>query len=466
MKMISKWLKVSVLIVSSISATAFAAGSSFKLPQYERLTLDNGLTVYLLEQHEVPLINMAVVIKTGAKADGAQQGLAYLTNESLMLGTTKASKNEIEEKLDFLGANVYVATDHDASQINASFAAKDQATVMALVRDMVLQPSFTPEEFDKFKVRHQSVLSQQKESPRSVIGRYFNGLYYQQHSYAQPVSGDENTVAALNVEAVTNFYQQWYKPNNAAVIVSGDFNSAAMKVRLQAMFASWPAGELIELTKQDVVKPQQAKVLLVNKADANETTFLIGGAGVAKNAKDYVQLQVINTILGGRFTSWLNDELRVNTGLTYGARSQFNSQAQAGTFYISTFTKTATTIEAIDLALTTYQKLWSLGIDEATLNSAKSYVKGQLPPRYETSDDLANFLADMYVYGIEESMINQFEQSVNELTVARSKELIAQYFPAKDLQFVLIGKADELREPVKKYGAVQEVEITRPGYQF
>lgn len=185
-----------------------------------------------------------------------------------------------------------------------------------------------------------------------------------------------------------------------------------------------------------------------------------------KNAKDYVQLQVINTILGGRFTSWLNDELRVNTGLTYGARSQFNSQAQAGTFYISTFTKTATTIEAIDLALTTYQKLWSLGIDEATLNSAKSYVKGQLPPRYETSDDLANFLADMYVYGIEESMINQFEQSVNELTVARSKELIAQYFPAKDLQFVLIGKADELREPVKKYGAVQEVEITRPGYQF
>lgn len=450
------------MVFSSLMSQA----ASFTLPQYEKMVLDNGLTVYLLEQHEVPLIDMSVVVKAGAAAKPELSGVAYLTAQSLMLGTHKLSKSDIEEKLDFLGAQVRIAVKQDAAQMNASFAAKDQAVVMALVRDMIVQPRFDDSEFNKLKTRHLSILSQQKESPQSVIRSYFNQLYYQRHPYGLPVSGDEVSVAKVGLEDVQRFYQAHYVANNSAVIISGDFNSAAMKVRIQALFASWKNKDISPSVFEDVSVAKQANVLLVNKSDANETTILMGGQGIPKNAKDALQLQVINTILGGRFTSWLNDELRVNSGLTYGAGSQFSSQKHAGVFYISTFTKTQTTIETIDLALKTYQKLWSAGIDEATLASAKSYVRGQLPPRYETSGDLVNFLTDMYVYDTDTDFINGFEQAMDELTLKRANELVARYLPSENFQFVLIGQAEVLRDQVKKYGEVKEIEITQPGFSF
>ncbi len=216
--------------------------------------------------------------------------------------------------------------------------------------------------------------------------------------------------------------------------------------------------KLTEITK--------AQVLLVDKADAGESTFYIGGSGVAVTNPDRVGLQVINTILGGRFTSWLNDELRVNAGLTYGARSTFQSYGRGGLFRISTFTRTATTVEAIDLALKTYGRLWEKGIDEETLASAKAYVKGQFPPRYETSGQLAGLLGQMYFYGYGESYINDFEANVNNLTVAETKRLIADYFPRENLQFVIIGKADDIREQVQQYGDVKEVSIQQNGFAF
>jgi len=180
--------------------------------------------------------------------------------------------------------------------------------------------------------------------------------------------------------------------------------------------------------------------------------------------EDQTQLDVINTILGGRFTSWLNDELRVNAGLTYGARSRFAQYKLTGTFYISTFTQTKNTEAAIDLALKTYNKLFEKGIDEQTLLSAKNYVKGQFPPEYETAGSLAGFLTQKYIYGLDDSIINDFENEVNELTVKKANELINKYFPKENLQFVMIGKADEIRDKVAKYGEVTERSIDEDGY--
>jgi zinc protease len=206
--------------------------------------------------------------------------------------------------------------------------------------------------------------------------------------------------------------------------------------------------------------PQESYVLLVNKEDATESTFLIGGLGIARNNQDFVAVSVINTILGGRFTSWLNDALRVNSGLTYGAGSRFTSMKEAGSFGISTFTKTSTTIEAIDLALLTYERLWQEGLDEATLASAKAYVNGQFPPQYETSADLNNLLSDMFIFGFDEKFINNFVDEVESVTTERSKSIINQYFPRKNLQFVVIGQAQEIRDALQKYGKIIEIDIT------
>ena len=233
------------------------------------------------------------------------------------------------------------------------------------------------------------------------------------------------------------------------------------------MFPRTPSLEQLNLTT-DVNKNIQpfgkSNVLLIDKDDSRETRFYIGGYGVPWNNADITQIQVINTILGGRFTSWLNDELRVNAGLTYGASSRFRNYKGAGTFYISSFTATKTTIEAIDLALEVLDRLHTEGVDETTLTSAKNYIKGQFPPRFETSGELADLLTTMYFYGLDDSYINDFEKNVDEMTVEKAHEIIAKYFPKENLQFVLVGKADEIRDKVKKYGEVTEKKITDDGF--
>ncbi len=239
-----------------------------------------------------------------------------------------------------------------------------------------------------------------------------------------------------------------------------------MRQELSTLLADWPRTRTVLPQPAALPVPTEARVLLVDKPDASEATFYIGGPGVAVTNEDRVGLQVVNTILGGRFTSWLNDELRVNAGLTYGARSGFISYASGGLFRITTFTRTATTFEAIDLALKTYNRLWDQGIDAETLASAKAYVKGQFPPRYETSGQLAGLLGQMQFYGYDESFINDFETRVNSLTVAGTRRLIDTYFPHDNLQFVVIGKGEAIRDGLTKYGAVTEVEIQRNGFAF
>lgn len=262
------------------------------------------------------------------------------------------------------------------------------------------------------------------------------------------------------------YHQQYYRPDNAAIIVVGDFQKAEMRRQIESLFGAWKAsGPAPAAQDNGKVKADKARVLLVNKADAIETTFLIGGAGIARNDPDYVPLQVVNTVLGGRFTSWLNDELRVNSGLTYGAGSQFATLSQTGTFAISSFTALPKTEAALALANKTYQRLWDKGIDKATLESAKAYVKGQFPPRYETSEQLAGLLGDMYANQVDRAQIDNFTKDVDGLTPEKAKALIDKHFPRTSLQTVLIGKAEAIRDIAKTYGEVTELEITADGFR-
>lgn len=461
-----KKLAAFVVILTGLAVNLSAqASSGYRLPDYQKLTLDNGLSVYLMEQHEVPLVDVNLVIKAGAVNDGNKAGLNRLTIANMKLGTKQQNKTEIEETLDFIGAKLKTQGGMEMSSLSASFAVKDQEKVLAIIRDMVVSPRFDAKEFDKYRSRYLVQLDQQKESPRSVISSYFKKMVFGDNGYGSAIQGDGNSITSIALNDLKTFHKTWYQPQNAAVIVVGDFNSKTMLTRLKQLFGGWKNTSKSRLSPPNPAKTfAEPNVLLVDKNNAIETTFLIGGKGITRSNPDYVAVSVINTILGGRFTSWLNDELRVNAGLTYGARSRFTSYSQSGSFSISTFTKTSTTIEAIDLALKTYQRLWQVGVDEKTLSSAKAYVKGRLPPKYETSTQLANLMAEMFAYGFDESFINQFEQQVNSLTTKKAKQIIEQYFPKENLQFVLIGKAEDIKDKVKKYGKVSQISIKDVGF--
>ncbi|WP_192021898.1 M16 family metallopeptidase [Shewanella sp. WPAGA9] len=438
---------------------------SFSMPQYESMTLDNGLKVNFMLQSEVPIININAVVRAGAVND-TTSGVSYMTAKSLLLGAGGKSKAEIEQTIDFLGASLKTASGRESSQIDADFMSKDLDTVLAIMQDVLISPDFDSAEFEKLRQREIVGLSQAKESPRAVIGRYYTKMVFGQHPYANPTTGNSVSLAEINIAQLRAFHKSYYQPSNMAINVVGDFDPAQMKAKLTQAFGRWEGTEKAVQPdlSQGLPSLNASRVLLVDKPDAIETTFVFGGLGIRRDNPDYVGLTVVNTILGGRFTSWLNDELRVNAGLTYGARSGFNPFSDSGVFQVSTFTKTSTTKEAMDLALKTYARLWEQGIDQQTLDSAKAYVKGQYPPKFETGGQLAELMADMYIYKFDDSFINEFQAKVDGLTLEDTQRLISTYFPQDNLQFVLIGNAAKVADIAKEYGEVTQINMTDVGF--
>lgn len=454
-----------LLLVSTTSLWA----QGYKLPPYEKFKLPNGLTVYLMEQHEVPLISVSAILPAGAIYDGEKAGLASLTATALKHGTKNYTKAKLDEELDYIGATVNTYANKEASGLSAKFAAKDRNKVLTLIKELLLEPSFDTTEFAKEKKRLLVNLEQQKESPRSVIGSYFDKLLYGDHVYGNIIQGKISTVSPLTADDLKNFYKVNYRPDGSAISIAGDFSAKEMKALVISLFSGWKKSTQPQtsLASKPITKPGANNVLLVNKDDAKETTFYIGAPGISRNNPDYVAIEVVNTLFGGRFTSMLNDELRVNTGLTYGANSRFNALKNGGSFVISTFTAAKTTEPAIDKALEVLSKLHSGGIDEKSLTSAKNYVKGQYPPRYETAGQLSGLLTQMFWYNFDESFINNFEKNVDGLNLDKAKEIIAKYFPKDKLQFVLVGKAADIKKIAEKYGKVTEVQIkeeTKKGF--
>lgn len=456
-------LLVLFFLIAPVSGLAEA--EQFRLPAYTSVILDNGLTINLMKQDEVPIITVYAIVRAGAVNDSIP-GLANTTANGLMLGAGERSKLDIEQEVDFLGASVNTAAGKEASYLVVEFMSKDRGMMLPLVQSIITTPNFNEEEFEKLQQREIADLDRAKESPREVINEYFDRLVFDQHPYGNAVSGNRDSLATIKQADLTTFHQRFYQPANTAINVVGDFNIAQMQASLEKLFGGWQNSSQIQQPDLANGLPVLSKgqVLLVDKEDALETTFVFGSTGISRNNPDYVALTVINTILGGRFTSWLNEELRVNAGLTYGAGSGFTSWSKAGTFKISSFTKTATSKETIDLALKTYARLWEEGIDQETLDSAKAYVKGQFPPDYETSRQLAGLLSDMFMYGFDEGFINGFEAQVDNLTIEKTRQLIADDFPQTNLQFVIIGKASEISESAAGYGPVKQVDIKSAGF--
>ncbi len=445
------------ICVCSVSIMA----QEYQLPKYQQFKLPNGLTVYLMEQKEVPVINVSMVIPAGAIYDGNKAGIASLTATALKHGTKSYNRAALDEALDFMGASISTFASKESSGIVAKFASKDKEKVLGMIKEVLLNPVFDKTEFEKEKKKLLTNLEQQKESPRSVIPAYFDKFMFGNHVYGNIIQGKKSTVRLITVDDVKAFYNANYLPNGSAIAVVGDFNSKELKAMMTKLFTGWKKGNNtnVSLASKPIMYSSFNRVLLINKDDARETTFYIGAPGVTRNNPDYVAIEVINTLFGGRFTSMLNDELRVNTGLTYGAGSSFSALNNGGTFSISTFTANKTTEPAIDKTLEVLNNLHKKGIDEAALASAKNYVKGQFPPRYETAGQLAGLMTQMFWYGFDESFINYFEKNVDGLTLEKAKTIIATYFPKDKLQFVIVGKASEIKSIVSKYGKVTEVQI-------
>jgi zinc protease len=455
-----------LLAMCVLAAATGLPAQSIHLPPHEKIVLKNGLTVLLLEKHGVPIVNFVALVKTGAAADPVgQEGLASITAELLRKGTEKRTAQQFAADLDYTGGSFEADAGADYSSVSGEFLNKDISKGLELYADALLHPVFPQPEVDKLLAQSLDAVRAAKDEARSVLATYFNGYLFNGIGYGRTADGDELSLKRIRRDAILKFYETNYAPGNTILAIAGDFQSAEMKKKLEETFSAWPA-KPVTATKIVAAPPAKGKrLLLVDKPDATQTFFAIGNVGTAVGDPDRVAIRLVNTVFGGRFTSQLNEALRVESGLSYGAASSFDAHQMPGSFGIYSFTKNESTAQALDVALQALQKLHKQGITAEELASAKKYIKGQFPPSLETSKQLAELIAVHEFFGLDDREINDLEARIDAVTPAMAQQAIQKHFPADNLVFTLIGKNAEIGPAVKKYAEKQDMRvISEPGF--
>ena len=439
---------------------------SIHIPPHEKVVFKNGLTVLLLEKHGVPIVNFAALVKTGAAADPqGEEGLASITAQLLRKGTQRRTAQQFAADADFTGGSVEADAGADFSTVAGEFLNKDLTRGLDLFSDTLLHPVFPQAEVDKLLAQSLDGVHAAKDEARSVLGTYYDAYLFNGNGYGRTSDGDEISLTKIHRDAIVKFYETYYAPGNIILAVAGDFQTADMKKKLEDIFGQWPSKPVTPV-KIPVLPPVKGKkLLLIDKPDATQTYFAIGNVATAAGDPDRVAIRLVNTVFGGRFTSLLNEALRVESGLTYGAVSAFDPRKAPGPFGIYSYTKNESTVQAIDMALQVLQKLHKQGITADELASAKSYIKGQFPPSLETSRQLAQLIVVNEFYGLDDREINDLEARIDAVTPALAQQVIQKHFPTENLVFTLIGKRSEIAAGVQKYAEKQDARvISEPGF--
>jgi zinc protease len=455
-----------VLIVLVLIFPAALSAQSIHIPAHDKVVFKNGLTVLLLEKHGVPIVNFAALVKTGSAADPpGEEGLASITAQLLRKGTRKRTAQQFAADADFTGGSFEAEASADFSTVQGEFLNKDLTRGLELFSDALLHPVFPQAEADKLLAQSLDGVRAAKDEARSVLGTYYKAYLFNGNGYGRTADGDEISLTKIHRDAIVKFYESYYAPGNIILAVAGDFQTANMKKKLEDVFGQWPS-KPVTAVKISVLPPVKGKkLLLIDKPDATQTYFAIGNVATAAGDPDRVAIRLVNTVFGGRFTSLLNEALRVESGLTYGAMSTFDPRKAPGPFGIYSYTKNESTAQAIDMALQVLQKLHKQGITADELASAKSYIKGQFPPSIETSKQLAQIIAINEFYGLDDREINDLEARIDAVTPAIAQQVIQKHFPADNLVFTLIGKSSQISSAVHKYAEKQDARvISEPGF--
>ena len=448
-----------------LSTAALAQGVT--LPPVERLELDNGVVIVLLEKRDVPLVGVEAVIRGGAVSDpDGRAGMASLLAGLLEKGAGERNAAEFAETIDSVGGVLSATAGLESITISGEFLARDAGLMVELLVDMLRSPALADAEITKLRDRRIDFIRAAKDGdPRRLTPIYGDAFLFGEHPYGTPVYGGEASLARISPADVRGYYRDYFGADRLIISLAGDIDAGVMLEKLTNAFSDWGAATAPLPVYDAPVPAVGRRVLLIDKPGATQSYFWIGNVGVSMNHASRAELDIANTLFGGRFTSMLMDELRTKAGLTYSASSSLRRPSKAGSVAIISYTKTETTIEAIDLALSLLVTLREEGVADDMIVSAKNYILGQFPPRFETAEQLAAQFATLETYGLDESYINDYGEAIASADGEAIRSVIKDVYPEPDnLVFAIIGDADLLRDQVARYGAVTEMPITDPRF--
>lgn len=434
-----------------------AANPKFSIPAIEKKKLSNGMNVWIVPQKELPIVSMNLVMPTGGAANpDGKEGLASLTASLLESGTKNRSATDISNAQQEIGAGISISSDWDSTEASMQSLTKHLDTALDLYTDILLNPTFPKDELETTRKRALIGFLQRKDNPNAIAAvAYSKLLYGTEHPYGKSLGGDEDSIKGIQRDDLVRFYETYYRPNNATLIVVGDVSSKTLLPKLEKAFAGWKQGKVPNI---DVPEPNQFDepgIYIIDKPGAAQSIVNIGQIGVSRDNPDYVPLQVMNSILGGQFSARLNLNLREDKGYTYGARSGFSYRKSAGPFSASAGVQTAVTKESVMEFLKELNGIrGELPVTEDELDYNKQSVIRRFPLTMETVGQISGQLSNLVVYGLNDKYFNDYLAKVNSVTLKDINRVANKYLTPDKMAILIVGDKDVIEPKLKEIDAL------------
>ncbi|MFN0157415.1 MAG: M16 family metallopeptidase [Bacteroidota bacterium] len=446
------------LILLLVIFSSIGLAQKIQVPPATRHTLDNGLTIILMQYKKVPVVHFRLVARGGSAEDPAGlEGVASIATSLMREGTTTRSSNDIATAIDFVGGSLFASAGVDYCAIRGEVLKKDLDTGLDLFADILLNPSFPEEEIERERKQRLASLDALKEEPGSIASRVFTQALYGSHPYGKQLT--RVSLDGVTRDHLVQFHHRIFVPNNSVLVVVGDFAEQEMLALLKQKLNGWQRGETSAQSFPLPTPGEGRRLVMVDKSDATQTQIRMGNVGIDIKNPDFFAVAVANTIFGSGFTSRLVEELRVKRSLTYSASSNFPANLFGGSFSISTFTKNETTGETIDVILEEVKKYREKGATPDELTKAHNYLSGGFARGLQSPEALAARMTDIEFYGFPKDYLESYIQKLKSVTLADVRRVVAKYFAYDDLLFVLVAPAESTRGAVEKYGAVNVMSL-------
>jgi len=441
------------------------AGGGVHVPAHERFVLDNGITLVIVPRNDVPLVAFNAVLRGGSLGDKAvKPGVASLLAGLLEKGAGKRDAFAFADAVEGVGGSFSAAANAESISVRGQFLARDQRLMLDLLADALIRPRLDGGELEALRDRHIEMIKAAKDAdPSELIGLYGRSFLFHGHPYGRPVIGSETSLAAITQQDVADYYEANFGADRLTLVFAGDVDSTWLRRMVGKLFGRWKkvATPVPRLLPAQRLHGRQ--VLLIDSPGSVQTHFWVGNVGVDRQYPHRAALDLVNTLYGGRFTSIINTELRIKSGLSYGARSGFARGTVAGEFAIHSFAEAENTGKALDLTLQTLDRLKQEGVTAEMLESARAYVLGQYPLNFETAADWAAALGEIELYGLGAEYIDNYGPALRNVTLQDTRQVIDEAFPSSDaLAMVLVGDAAKIREQVTGYGAITDMKLMQP----
>ena len=435
-----------------------AVAKAPQLPVPAQFKLPNGIPVYLVEQHALPVMTAQLTVLRGSEANPADKaGLASFTAMMMNEGTEKRTSPQLADDIAQIGATVSAASTADATSITAAALTKNSDKLFDLLSDVAIHPAFREEEIERVRKRRLTTLIQQNDQPQVVAQRVLlREVYGAQSPYGYLETGTPESTQATTREDMVKFYKSGFAPQDSALVVAGDITEAQLKSLAQKYFGGW-TGQATASKAPVVENTSSRRIVIVDKPNAPQSALRIGQVGLQRNSPDYPAVLVMNDILGGLFSSRINLNLREAHGYTYGAFSFYQFRRGTGPFVIGSMIRTDVTAPAVKEVFNEVEKIRSGEVTPEELSMAKeSNVRG-LTADFETTAQTARTTSNLFVYGLPLDYYRTLPAKLEAVTPGDVHRMTEKYVSPDKMVVVVAGDRAKIEPELKKLnlGAVQ-----------